>query len=177
MENNKDITYKHYKGKDEYIHILKILLAYAGIISLWILTVYIYKAFGEKWLLPAISVMWIMGAITSYKIPEERGATIKETKYAILGYCLLLLLYRWVLQKISPITSSELGSSLNISIPSASGVSASGLLQNLLIWVSLMVPIGYLIWCGKKFKVFRGRKTKEEELESLKGYSNKRRIR
>lgn len=177
MENKTDALYSNSRGKDEYIHISKIILTYIGIVALWLYTVYIYKAFGSTWLLPAISVMWIMGSVTAYKVPEERDSTIKETKYTILSYCLLLILYRWILQKITPITSSELGASLNIGIPSASGMAAAGLLQNALIWLSLMIPIGYLGWCGKKFKVFRGRQTKEEKLQELKGFNSNRRIR
>lgn len=173
----RDNIYSNIRTKDEYLFLIKTLLQYVGIVALWLFTVYTYKAFGSTWLLPAISLMWIMGAITGYRIAEEREETIKETKFAVLGYCLLLLLYRWALQKIITVTSSQLGASLNISIPSASGMAAAGLLQNLLIWLSLMIPIGFLIWCGRKFKVFRGRKTKEEELQSLKGFNMDRRIR
>ena len=176
MEEN-DLVYTKVRNKDEYLHILKILFSYIGVVAIWLFTVHFYKSFGEKWLLPAISVMWIMGAITSLVIAEEREATIKQTKYAILSYSCLLILYKWVLQHIATVTSSQLGASLNVSISSASGVATSGLLQNLLVYLSVMVPIGFLIWCGQKFKVFKGRQTKIETIEKHKGFKNDRRIR
>lgn len=176
MEEN-DLIYSNARAKEEYLHVAKIFSSYIGLIMLWLFTVSTYKSFGEKWLLPAISLMWVMGAITSYVIAEDRDFTIKETKFAILGYCLFLLLYKWVLQHIVSVTSSQLGASLNIGTTSASGIAASSMLQNLLIWLSLMIPIGFVIWCAKKFKVFRGRKTKSEELKKLKGFNENRRVR
>lgn len=176
-DNKKDAVYTRTRSKDEIFYILKVILSFVGIVAVWLVTVKSYKTFGEMWLLPAVSIMWVMGAITSYVIAEDRESTIKETKFAILGYCLLLLVYRWVLQKVAPLTASQLGTALNISYSKTSGVAATGLLQNLLVWISLMIPIGYLIWCAQKFKVFKGRKTKEEELNKLKGFNKFRRKR
>lgn len=177
MESKVDVKYSKVRTKEELFDIGKSFLTYVGIVVVWMFTVNIYRAWGRVWLLPAISTMWIMGAITSFKIAEERDETIKQTKYAILGYCLFLILYRWTIQKIVPVTSSQMGASLNISVPSASGMAASGLMQNLVIWLSLTIPIGFLGWCGQKFKVFKGRSTKEDEFNKLKGYVSDRRIR
>lgn len=175
-DKNGNLTYSNTRTKEEYFEILKLLTSYFITIGIWLFTIYIYKNFGRTWLLAGTSAMWIMGAITSFFIAGERDNTVKQTKLAILGYCLLLLLYRWVLQKISGINASSLSASLNISMSSTAGMAASGLLQNILIMISVMTPIGYLIWCGQKFKVFRITKTRKDELESLKNYKKGRRI-
>lgn len=171
----KPIIYSDIKTKDEIWYITKTLLTYLGAVVLWLYVVHVYKGFGTKWILPAVSAMWCMGAITSTVIKEKRESTAKETKYAILGFCLLILLYRLVLQQIAPISSSQLGASLDITIPSSTGIAATGLLQQMLVWISIMTPVGFLIFCAQKFRVYFSRNSKNEETASLKGFVDNRR--
>lgn len=173
--NNENLVYSNTTSNEEYKEMIKILLSYVFIISVWLVTIYSYKIFGRTWLLAGTSLMWVMSAITAFFVAGERENTIRQAKLSILGYCLLLLLYRFVLQKISGINTSQLGASLNIAT-TAGNIATSGLLQNLLVYLSVMVPIGYLIWCAQKFKVFRKTRTRQEELESLKGIKQNRRI-
>lgn len=173
----KDLKYTSVLTKDEFAYIGKLFFSYILTILLWIYTVYVYKAWGTTWILPSVSAMWVMGAVTGYIIAEERESTIRQTKYAIIGYTLMLIMYRIVIQLVVPVTSSQMGASLNIGMTSASGMAAAGMLQNMLIWISIMVPVGFLGWCAQKFKVFRGRKTKQEEFNMLKGFDPNRRKR
>lgn len=171
----KKVIYSDTKSKEEIWDIAKIIITYIATVVLWLYVVYIYKGFGSKWILPSVSVMWCMGAFTSFMIKEKRESTAKETKYTILGFCLLILLYRFVLQQIAPISSTQLGASLNISIPSSSGIAATGLLQQLLVWISIMTPIGFLVLCANKFRTYSSRKSKNEETLNLKGIKSDRR--
>lgn len=173
----KDLKYTGTLSRDEVLYIAKLFSSYIFTIILWIYTIYVYKAWGTTWILPSVSAMWVMGAVTSKIIAEEREGTIRQTKYAIIGYTLMLIMYRIVIQLVVPVTSSQMGASLNISTTSASGMAAAGMLQNMLIWISIMVPVGFLGWCAQKFKVFKGRNTKSQELNKLKGFVEDRRRR
>lgn len=173
----KDLKYTGVLSGDEIKYIGKLFSSYILTIILWIYTINVYKAWGTTWILPSVSAMWIMGAVTARIIAEERESTIKQTKYAIIGYTLMLIMYRIVIQLVVPVTSSQMGASLNISSTSASGMAAAGMLQNMLIWISIMVPVGFLGWCAQKFKVYRGRNTKAQEFEKLKGFNANRRRR
>lgn len=173
----KDLKYTGVLTSDEMIYIGKLFFSYLLTIVLWVYTVYVYKAWGTTWILPSVSAMWVMGAVTAKIIAEDREGTIKQTKNAIIGYTLMLIMYRIVIQLVVPVTSSQMGASLNISTTSASGMAAAGMLQNMLIWISIMIPVGFLGWCGQKFKVFRGRNTKQQEFSKLKGFNEDRRRR
>ena len=81
----------------------------------------------------------------------------------------ILFLYRIVIQLVAPISSEQMGAALNITIPAVSGMAASGMLQNILLIVSVMTPIGFLIWCAQKYKNYYGKYTKQEAFKRIKG--------
>lgn len=153
----------------------KTIFIYAFELILWIIISKLYLNFGNKWIIPSVSAMWVMGAITTFFIKEEKQGTIKETRNAILGYLCFLFLYRCVIQLIAPISSEQMGASLNITVPAASGLATAGLLQNILIIVSVMTPVGFLIWCGQKFKNYTAQETKQDAFKNMKGYKKNQR--
>lgn len=171
-EIRSDLTYTNTLSSQQVISTIKIVLLYAGILILWLVVAKLYMNFGSQWIVPAVSTMWLMGAVTTYYIKEEREGTIKETKFSILGFLLFLFLYRGVIQLIAPISSEQMGAALNITVPAASGMAAAGFLQNILIIVSILTPIGFLTWCAQKFKVYHGRATKQEAFQRIKGIRN-----
>lgn len=176
MEDRKDIVYSNNYTKGEVIYTLKTLFSYLGIVALWAYLVHIYMDYG-KWITLAISGMWILGAIGVLIIAEQRESTISETKNWILGYLAFLLVYRFVIQHISGYTSAQMSAALNINNSSVDGSSISRLIQSLLGTASVLTPLSYGMWMAKKFKTFKSRKTKHEELQKLKGFINERRSR
>jgi hypothetical protein len=147
---------------------IKLVLFYIFELIFWLVVARLYLNFGAKWIIPAVSAMWIMGAVTTFAVKEEREGTIKQTKFAVLGFLGFLFLYRMVIQLMAPISSEQMGAALNITVPAASGMAITGLLQNILLIVSVMTPIGFLIWCAQKFKTYHGRATKSEAFEKIK---------
>lgn len=172
----KDLIYTNKLTKNEILYTLKVLFSYIGIITVWFAAAHIYMNFG-KWIYIAVSGMWIAGAIGVFKIPEEREHTIKETKFAIIAYVLFLLLYRFVIQQVSGYSSGQMSASFGINISTVDGTTISRTLQGILVMVSVLTPIGFVLWIGQKFKTFRGRNTKHEELNELKGFKKDRRVR
>jgi hypothetical protein len=172
-----DIVYSNTMSSQQLISTIKIVLFYAFELVFWLIVSKMYAYFGNKWIVPSVSAMWIMGAITTFYIKEEKEATIKQTKWTVLGFLAFLFLYRGVIQLIAPISSEQMSAALNITIPAASGMAAAGMLQNILLIVSVMTPIGYLIWCAQKFKTYHGRATKQEAFQKIKGIrENQRRF-
>lgn len=164
-----DIVYTHTMSSHQLISSIKKILFYVVELVFWMVVSRLYLNFGTKWIVPSVSAMWIMGAVTTYFIKEEREGTIRETKWTILGFLAFLFMYRIVIQLVAPISSEQMGAALNITIPSVSGMAASGLLQNILLIVSVMTPIGFLIWCAQKFKNYHARATKQDAFERTKG--------
>lgn len=164
-----DVVYSHTYSSQQMIAYLKIILFYVFILAFWLFVAKMYRNFGTLWIIPSVSVMWFAGAITAWRVPDDRDATISQTKWTILGFVAFLLLYRGVIQIISPISSEQMSASLNINIPAASGLAAAGLLQNILMIVSVLTPLGFIIWCAQKFKTYHGRQTKSDAFKRIKG--------
>lgn len=172
-----DIIYTNTMSTEQLMVNIKCIFFYVFELIVWIVISRLYLNFGNKWIIPSVSAMWIMGAVTTLIVKEERESTISETKWAILGYLGFLFLYRIVIQLVSPISSEQMGAALNITVPAASGLAVIGMLQNILLIVSVMTPIGFLIWCAQKFKIYSGRMTKQEAFQRHKGFrENQRRF-
>lgn len=175
-ELRNDLVYSHNLTNLKLISGTKKLFFYAAILIFWLIVSKLYLNFGAKWIVPSISAMWIMGAVTTALVKEQREHTIKETKMAILALLAFLFMYRGVIQLIAPISSEQMGAALNINVPAASGMAILGVLQNILLIVSVMTPIGFLVWCAQKFKIYIGGSTKQEAFRRIKGMrdNNKR---
>lgn len=172
-----ELIYSRTMSKHQLMTNIKCISIYVFTLVFWIIVSRLYLNFGNKWIIPSVSAMWIMGAVTTFFIKEERENTAKDTKWAILGYLGFLFLYRIVIQLVAPISSEQMGAALNITMPAASGMAAAGMLQNILIIVSVMTPVGFLIWCAQKFKTYHGRRTKDEAFRAIKGFrQNQRRF-
>ncbi|MBL4952132.1 hypothetical protein JK635_07895 [Neobacillus sp. YIM B02564] len=161
------LIHKHFTPK-LYLA-LKNLFIYIALIGLWVWTVNMYAVFGTGWIKFAVALMWVAGAIAVWGIPEEREQTIKETKWAVFGYVLFLVLYRLVIVKFSQFSPDQVGVSLGVNVPVASATSALGFAQNILMIVSILTPVGFCLWVGQKFKVNQGRKKKDEAFSKYKG--------
>lgn len=162
------LVYSSKVSKELFKANLKIILLYAIIFIFWIVVVKMYANFGVKWVVPSISAMWIVGAVTTYFVPDDRENTVKSTRNAVAGYLLFLFLYRFVIQYIGNISSAELAVSLGINITATAGMAISSWLQNILLITSVMTPVGYLVWCAQKFKTFNGRETKAGAFDRIK---------
>ena len=164
-----DLVYTNTMSTHQLISNIKTILFYVFELIVWMVVSRMYLNFGSKWIVPSVSAMWVMGAVTTFYIKEEREGTIRETKWTILGYLAFLFLYRIVIQLVAQVSSEQMGAALNITIPSVSGMAASGLLQNILLIVSVMTPIGFLIWCAQKFNTYQARATKQGAFKRIKG--------
>lgn len=150
--------------------ILKVLGKYFFMLLFWLVMAKLYGNYGKSVVIPVVSIMFFATAITCHFIKEDRENTLKEGGWFVLGYLGFLFIYRIFIQIITPITSEQMNASLNIASSAVSGIATSGLLQNLLIVASVFTPLGYVVWCAKKFTIFTSKSTKQEALRRYKGY-------
>lgn len=168
-DNTKSgLVYSSRVSKELFKANLKIILLYSIIFIFWIVVVKMYANFGVKWVVPAVSAMWIMGAVTTHFVPDDRENTVKSTRNAIAGFLLFLFMYRFVIRYIGNISAAELAISLGINITATAGMAISAWLQNILLITSVMTPVGFLVWCAQKFKTFNGRETKSGAFNRIK---------
>lgn len=156
---------------------LLILGKYFFMLLSWLVVAKLYANFGKSVVIPVVSIMFFATAFTCFFIKEDRENTLREGGWFILGYIGFLFIYRIFIQLITPITSEQMNASLNIASSAVSGIATSGLLQNLLVVASVFTPLGYVVWCAKKFTIFRVRSTKQEALRKYQGYKTDNRDR
>lgn len=134
-----------------------------------------FGAFGRKILAPATSLMWIAGAATAWKIPSQRGGTLKETYIAVAGYLATITLLKFLIGVFATTSSEQLMASYNQAMPVSTGSTVTGFLQSMLWILSATVPIGYLGMTCKKFVTFRRTMSKDKVLQQVRGIRERRR--
>lgn len=168
-------TYSDHMNTHRLIAQLNVVLFYVAVLVFWLVVAKMYLNFGAKWIIPAVSAMWILGAGTCLVIKEERDSILRETKWFVLGYLGFLFLYRCVIQLVGSVSSDQMAAALNITVPGVGGMALTGFLQTTLLFVSVMTPVSYLIYCGQKFVFYSRRRTKEETLKALQDIREQRR--
>lgn len=161
--------YEHKHTSPKVYLTMKVFASYIALFLLASWTVSLFAIFGRGWIQFAVSLMWIIGGIGVWKMPETRDTTLKETKWAVLGYLVFLLAYRFVIAKFSQFSPDAVGASLGVNMPVSSASAALGFFQNILMIISVGVPIGYMIWMGQKFKIHHGKLAKDKAFEKYKG--------
>jgi len=163
------ISYSKVERPEELTSKLKIAAFYLGVVIVWLIVASIYRGFGRSWIIPAVSVMWIAGAITAYVARNDEENTTRETRWVILGFLGFLLIYRSILPFIVPLSSAQMAAALDINIPAVSGAAIAGMLQSILLLASVLTPVGFLIWCGQKIRQYHGRRSRQAVFERVKG--------
>ena len=163
------IIYPKIARPEELMAKLKIAAFYLGVVVFWLIVASIYRGFGRSWIIPAVSVMWIAGAVTAFVARNDEENTTRETRWVILGFLGFLLIYRSILPFIVPLSSAQMAAALDINIPAVSGAAIAGMLQSVLLLASVLTPVGFLIWCGQKIRQFHGRRSRQAVFERVKG--------
>jgi len=168
-QSRSHLLYQKATRPEELISKIKIIAFYLGVVIVWLTVASIYRGFGRSWIIPAVSVMWIAGAVTVFVARNDEENTTRETRWAILGFLGFLLIYRSILPFIVPLSSAQMAAALDINIPAVSGAAIAGMLQSVLLLASVLTPVGYLIWCGQKIRQYHGRRTRQAVFERTKG--------
>lgn len=175
QNNEKDVlVYSDAYKKGRMIVAFRVIATYALIYAVFVYVSKIYLNFGKRWIAWIIPLMLLAGAITAHFIKEEEQNTLHQTKLAVLALMGFWFLYRLVISHISGITSEEMNASLGITITATSGAAVSGMLQNILMIISVMTPIGYIIWCAQKFKHYKMGVSRRKAYDELKNMDSNR---
>jgi len=166
-ENSRShLHYQKVARPEDLISKLKIIAFYAGVVIFWLVVASLYRGFGRNWIIPVVSVMWLVGAITAFVARNDEENTTRETRWVILGF---LILYRGILPFTVPLSSTQMAAVLDINIPAVSGEAIAGMLQSVLLLVSVLTPVGFIIWGGQKIRQYHGRRTRQSVFEKTKG--------
>lgn len=171
IETRRRIAFSSELMDEQIKDSLKIIIGYILLVILWLATAGAYLRFGKVWIELAGGVMLVGGALTAWKVPIDREAIIKETKWATFSYLGVLFLYKHVINIISTVSPSQMGAIFDMNLPDAAAYATIGWLYNISIFVSVMTPIGFIIFLVQKHKVFHGGKSKAETFAEKKGYT------
>lgn len=128
-----------------------------------------FGAFGRNIMAPAVSIMWILGVATAWKIPSQRKSTLTETYVTIAGYVLALSLLRFLIGIAATTSSEQLMATYSQAMPVSTGSTISGFLQSMLWIAAFMTPITACGVMAKKFISFRRTISKDKILQQIRG--------
>lgn len=173
MQERPHIAYQNDLSRPQIWSGLKTAGQYIVLIALWFYIMQVYLSFG-KWIGLSVGIMWVLGALSAWWLPEEREFLIKDTKYWIFYYLLFLGGYRFAMQHLVEITPEQVQASLDVPIPAASGLTAIGFLETGLFIVLFTVPMGFAVWMVQHMKRFRIGMSKREKFRELRASHDER---
>ncbi len=164
----QNITYKQKLTGRNVIKLLKSVFVPIIVFVTAILTINIYgEGFGKGIVGLFVSLMWGISIVMAIIFPSQREAIIKEVLVIVFVYSVGLLGIREIILKISGVTSQTLMASFGQQLPQSSGNAALGWLQTFLWIFSVMTPLGFIGYQGKRLINFR-RMTKKEKFMDQK---------
>ena len=131
-KNKEPLTYRQNVSRQEAYRIIKAVGCPLAIFALALFTISSFANFGTKLICPASGAMWIMGVIVATAMPSMRNATLVHSMTTITIYFLALLGLKMVLGVVSGVSAEMIAASYNQVIPTATGNTIPGYIQNLL---------------------------------------------
>lgn len=166
---NERLTYRQGMSQEEFTGYLKAIGIPIVVFVVSLICIGQFGAFGRNIMAPAVSVMWILGAATAWKIPSQRKSTLTETYAAVAGYVLALSLLRWLIGIAATTSSEQLMATFNQPMPVSTGSTISGFLQSMLWIGAFMTPVTVCGAMAKKFITFRRTLSKDKILQQTRG--------
>ena len=140
-KNKEPLTYRQNVSRQEAYRIIKAVGCPLAIFALALFTISSFANFGTKLICPASGAMWIMGVIVATAMPSMRNATLIHSMTTITIYFLALLGLKMVLGVVSGVSAEMIAASYNQVIPTATGNTIPGYIQNLLWFTAVFLPV------------------------------------
>lgn len=168
-KNKEPLTYRQNVSRQEAYRIIKAVGCPLAIFALALFTISSFANFGTKLICPASGAMWIMGVIVATAMPSMRNATLVHSMTTITIYFLALLGLKMVLGVVSGVSAEMIAASYNQVIPTATGNTIPGYIQNLLWFTAVLLPVGEISYQAKQFFQFKKTQNREKTFNRVRG--------
>ncbi len=138
---------------------------YAAAVILWLGGSAVFQYLGHTLIIFLGLGMWVSAAVAASMVREQAVAIAQRVKWVILGWMGFLLAYRFVITRLSNISSAQMGAALGINVPQASAMAGIGWATDMLFVILIGVPIYYEWWLAQTFFAHRGRQRVESRLD------------
>ena len=166
------MTYATKTSRQDSFAMLKAVAVPVIVFSLEIFTISNFAAFGTKIISPASAIMWIIGFVAALIMPSERNEIIRQTMMMCCIYCVTLLGLKLALGLVSGASSEMIAASYGQAIPTTTGNSLPGIVQNILWYSSFGIPAGYVIMQVKRVLQFSHKKSLQDTFRKVRGIDN-----
>jgi len=133
--NRAEMTYVTKTNREDSFAMMKAVAIPAIVFGLEIFTISSFAAFGTKIISPASAIMWIVGFVVALLMPPERTEVLRQTMMMCSIYCLTLMGLKLALGLVSGASSEMIAASYGQAIPTTTGNTLPGIVQNIL-WYS-----------------------------------------
>ena len=168
-KNKEPLTYRQNVSRQEAYRIIKAVGCPLAIFALALFTISSFANFGTKLICPASGAMWIMGVIVATAMPSMRNATLVHSMTTITIYFLALLGLKMVLGVVSGVSAEMIAASYNQVIPTATGNTIPGYIQNLQWFTAVLLPVGEISYQAKQFFQFKKTQNREKTFNRVRG--------
>lgn len=170
--NRAEMTYATKTSRQDSFAMLKAVAVPVIVFSLEIFTISNFAAFGTKIISPASAVMWIVGFVVALIMPAERAEVLRQTMIMCCIYCITMLGLKLALGLVSGASSEMIAASYGQAIPTTTGNSLPGIVQNILWYSSFGIPAGYVIMQVKRVLQFSHKKSLQDTFRKVRGINN-----
>lgn len=147
---------------------MNLICLYAAIIG----TILLCFFSATKVVLYMLTLMWVIGAI-SVKIMEGDREEMAETiqKYS-LGYCLILMLVKLMINFIVGTSASEWSRALGVALPQTTAATLSGYLPTMFLLLTIGIPIMYFKTIAQRWSIAHRNEDVSKRREEVMRTSN-----
>ncbi len=164
-EREEQIVYRSKASGDEVMRFIKAIGFPVITLILGIFTVNIFGVFGARLVTPLFAACWGISVLTGIIMPSHRTDSIEKAEKFLCGYFASLLALRFLNAKVSGVSAEMLMATYNEIMPAATGNAMVGFVQSMLWLVTVMAPIGFLTYQGKRIIDFKRNKSKVKMFE------------
>ena len=170
--NRAEMTYVTKTSREDSFAMLKAVAIPALGFGLEIFTISSFAAFGTKIISPASAIMWIVGFVVALLMPPERTEVLRQTMMMCSIYCLTPMGLKLALGHVSGASSEMIAASYGQAIPTTTGNTLPGIVQNILWYSSFGIPAGYIIMQVKRVIQFSHKKSLQDTFRKVRGINN-----
>lgn len=161
-EMDSPIVFARKQSNEILVKQIRALAFHAGVFLYWIVASHLLV---DLFLILG-AIMWVLGAITAYAVPNERENTIRNTHRFMLAYSSLVG-YKLILTVITRIPESEWSRALGVNVGSAFVMTASNYLQTMFAIMAIGIPVAFVVAMGSTFFTFRSSVDVRERTEQI----------
>src|SRR5690606_6497554 len=162
QDMSRPVVFVHPHSREIFLMQLRALSFHFGVFLYWLVA----SHFLTDMFLYMGAIMWVLGAIATIVLPNERENIVRRTQFFILAYSSMIG-FKLFMFFVNNIPLSEWGRALGISLHEAFQMTAINYLSTLFWLLAIGIPFSYAIYLGHMHFVYRSNVDARERTQQI----------